>query len=68
MWLHFTAEFELVLGLFSDVMPCSVVGESMIKNHHGDNLKTLTSLWVFIERFSWNTIHKQINIFFFFLP
>jgi len=45
-----TAESELVLCLFSDVMPCSMVRETMIKNHHGDNLKTLTSLW-----FSLNT-------------
>jgi hypothetical protein len=56
MQLQVSAESELVLRLFSDIMPCSVVGENIIKIHHGDNLKTLTSLRRFIENFSWNTI------------
>ena len=59
MQLQVTAESKLVLRLFSDVMPCSVVG--IIKNHYGDNLKTFTSLRVFIEHFNWNKIHKHIN-------
>jgi hypothetical protein len=63
MQLQVTAESKLVLRLFSDVMPCSVVGESIIKNHHSENLKTLTSLRVFIEHFSWNKIHKHIKVF-----
>jgi hypothetical protein len=62
MQLHFTADSQLVFRLFSDVMPCSVVGEIITKNLHGDNLKTLTSLWVFIQHFSWNTTHKHIKV------
>jgi hypothetical protein len=31
MQLQFTAESELVLRLFSDIMPCSVAGENIIK-------------------------------------
>jgi hypothetical protein len=42
MHLQVTGESELVLRLFSDVMPCSVVGESIITNHYGDNLRPLT--------------------------
>jgi hypothetical protein len=56
MQLQFTAESELVLRLFSDIMPCSVAGENIIKNHHSNNLKTLSSLWGFIRHFGWNTI------------
>jgi len=63
MQLQVTEESELVLCLLSDVMPCSVVGESIIKNHHCNNLRILTSLRVFIEHFSGNTIHKHIKVF-----
>ena len=63
MQLQVTVESELVLRLFSGVMSCSVVRESIIKNHHADNLKTLTSLRFFIEHFIWNKIHKHIKGF-----
>lgn len=63
MQLQVTAESELVLRHFSYVISCSVVGEGIIINHCGDNLKTLTSLRVFIEHFTWNTLHKLIKVF-----
>jgi hypothetical protein len=56
-----TAEPEHVLSLSSsDVVPCSVVGDSIIKTHHGENLKTFTYLRAFIEHFRRNTIPRHI--------